>query len=192
MRVSGLLNCGIQIPSLEVGRQFYTDFGLSVAEAGNVLSVRCDGRDQDQVVLTEGPAKRLHHVAFAVEPGSLPDWQRHLEGMQVTIIDPPPGVAPGGLCFEDIDGNVVVLRDRPLAGWRPFEPEDFNFGDVITRTDVGALAAGHRAAEAAPARSHADLRARHRRRRGVLPPRTRIAAVGPDPRQGDIHELRPG
>lgn len=136
MRVTGLLNCGVQIPSLEVGRQFYADFGLDVAEAGNGLAVRCEGRDQDQVVLSEGPAKRLHHVAFAVAPRSLPDWQRHLEAMGVTIIDPPPGVDPDGLFFEDPDRNVVVLRARPLAGWRPFEPEDFNFGDVITRTDV--------------------------------------------------------
>jgi len=48
-------------------------------------------------VLTEGPAKRLHHVAFAVDPDSLPGWQRHLERLGVAIIDPPPGAGPGGL-----------------------------------------------------------------------------------------------
>jgi hypothetical protein len=72
MRVNGLLNCGLQIPDLETGRQFYADFGLDVTERGNTLVVRCAGRDQDQVVLTEGPRKRLSHVVFPVDPGTLP------------------------------------------------------------------------------------------------------------------------
>ncbi len=78
MRINGLLHCGLQVPSLEVGERFYRDFGMQVNERGDGLVVRCDGREQDQTVLLEGPAKRLHHVAFAVDPGSLADWQRHL------------------------------------------------------------------------------------------------------------------
>lgn len=136
MRVTGLLSCGVQIPSLEVGRQFYADFGLDVTEDTAGLAVRCAGRDQDQVLLTEGPAKRLQHIAFAVQPGTLPDWQRQLEQQGVTITDAPAGVAADGLCFIDQDGNVVLLRPQQPAAWRPFQPEAFNFGDVITRTDV--------------------------------------------------------
>jgi hypothetical protein len=30
-----------------------------------------NGRDQDQVVLLEGPRRRLHHVSFDVRPGDL-------------------------------------------------------------------------------------------------------------------------
>jgi catechol-2,3-dioxygenase len=136
MRVNGLLNCGLQVPSLETGRQFYRDFGLDVAERGNALVVRCAGRDQDQVVLTEGPRKRLHHVVFAVDPGSLVAWQRHLEGLGVGIADAPAGFDAGGLWFRDEEGNLVELREGELAAWRPFAPEAFNFGDTITRTDV--------------------------------------------------------
>ncbi|HXL88368.1 MAG TPA: VOC family protein [Streptosporangiaceae bacterium] len=131
MRVSGLLNCGLQIPSLEAGRSFYTDFGLEVSEQGNALAVRCTGRDQDQVILTEGPRKRLDHVAFAVEPGSLPDWQRHLEGLGVRLL-----YIGDGLWFEDEEGNLVRLRDTGLAPWRPFPPEAFNVGDSVARTDA--------------------------------------------------------
>ena len=136
MRVNGLLGCGLQIPSLETGRRFYSDFGLDVTESGAALVVRCEGRDQDQMVLTEGPVKRLHHIVFAVGPGSLPEWQRHLEGQGIQITDPPAGLAPGGLCFRDNEGNLVQLRDQELAPWRPFEREDFNVGDAITRIDV--------------------------------------------------------
>jgi catechol-2,3-dioxygenase len=131
MRVSGLLNCGLQIPSLEAGRSFYKDFGLEVSEQGNALAVRCTGRDQDQVILTEGPRKRLDHVAFAVEPGSLPDWQRHLEGLGVRLL-----YIGDGLWFEDEEGNLVRLRDTGLAPWRPFPPEAFNVGDSVARTDA--------------------------------------------------------
>jgi catechol-2,3-dioxygenase len=131
MRVSGLLNCGLQIPSLEAGRSFYKDFGLEVSEQGNALAVRCTGRNQDQLILTEGPRKRLDHVAFAVEPGSLPDWQRHLEGLGVRLL-----YIGDGLWFEDEEGNLIRLRDTGLAPWRPFPPEAFNVGDSVTRTDA--------------------------------------------------------
>lgn len=132
MRVNGLLNCGLQVPDLETGRRFYADFGLEVTERGNTLVVRCSGRDQDQVVLTEGPRKRLSHVVFAIDPGTLPAWQRHLEGLDVPIIDIPTD----GLWFRDPEGNLVQLRDTGLASWRAFDPEAFNFGDAITRTDA--------------------------------------------------------
>jgi catechol 2,3-dioxygenase-like lactoylglutathione lyase family enzyme len=131
MRVSGLLNCGLQIPSLEAGRSFYKDFGLEVSEQGNALAVRCTGRNQDQLILTEGPRKRLDHVAFAVEPGPLPDWQRHLEGLGVRLL-----YIGDGLWFEDEEGNLIRLRDTGLAPWRPFPPEAFNVGDSVTRTDA--------------------------------------------------------
>lgn len=134
MRINGLLHCGLQVPSLDVGAQFYRDFGMSVSERGATVVVRCDGRDQDQTVLLEGPDKRLHHVAFAVDPGSLQQWQQHLEAQGVSIVDGPDGLPPG-LWFTDQDGNLVQLRDTSLAPWRPFESEQFNLGDSITRVD---------------------------------------------------------
>jgi catechol-2,3-dioxygenase len=104
LRVKGLLHYGLQVPSLDTGQSFYDTFGLRTAERDNALVVRCDGREQDQAVLLEGPVKRLHHVAFAVEPDSLPDWQRHLEGLGVRLLDAPAQL-PGGLWFRDHEGN---------------------------------------------------------------------------------------
>lgn len=135
MRINGLLHCGIEVPSLDVGFHFYNDFGMQVAERGDGLVVRCEGRDQDQTVLVEGPRKRLHHVAFAVDPGSLVVWQRHLESQGVTLIDGPDELPAGGLWFRDQDGNLVQLRDQELAPWRPFKHERFNLGDDINRVD---------------------------------------------------------
>ncbi|MFI1031421.1 VOC family protein [Streptomyces sp. NPDC020951] len=137
LRVKGLLHYGLQVPSLDTGQSFYDTFGLRTAERDNALVVRCDGRDQDQAVLLEGPAKRLHHVAFAVEPDSLPEWQRHLEGLGVRLLDAPAQL-PGGLWFRDHEGNLLNLRDEQLGAWRDFgttDAHEVNFGDRIRRVD---------------------------------------------------------
>jgi hypothetical protein len=55
MRVTGLLHYGLEVPAVDHGRDFYTDFGLEVTDRGTTLAVRCRGRDQDQTLLTEGP-----------------------------------------------------------------------------------------------------------------------------------------
>ena len=130
MRVKGLIQYGLEVPSLDVGHGFYQTFGLQVEERGSSLAVRCAGRDQDQVLLTEGPTKRLHHVAFAVEDGSLPQWQRHLESHGVPITDP----LADGLWFRDPDGNRVTLREG-LAPWRSFGDYPMNIGDEVRRVD---------------------------------------------------------
>ena len=137
MRVKGLLNYGLQVPSLEVGQDFFSGFGLQVTERDDALAIRCEGRELDQAVLTEGRGKQLQFVTFAVDPGSLPDWQRHLEGTGVSLRDAPVRAGTGGLWFADPDGILVNLRDDELASWRKAAPEEsrFNFGDDIQRVD---------------------------------------------------------
>jgi catechol-2,3-dioxygenase len=135
VRVTGLITYGLQIPSLEVGHTFYSDFGLEVAERGDSLVVRCEGRGMDQAVLSEGPRKRLHFVAFAVEPGSLREWQRHIERLGLRLEEAPGGAEPGGLWFRDPEGNLVNLRDHPLAPWRSFGETLTNVGDTMNRID---------------------------------------------------------
>ncbi|MGA6157461.1 hypothetical protein ACPEIC_29370 [Stenotrophomonas sp. NPDC087984] len=78
LRVKALLHYGLQVPSLDTGQSFYDAFGLRTAERGNAVAIRCDGREQDQSVLVEGPVKRLHHVAFAVAPAVLRAGRRGL------------------------------------------------------------------------------------------------------------------
>ena len=137
LRVKGLLHYGLQVPSLDTGESFYKAFGLETAERDNAVVVRCEGRDQDQAVLMEGPVKRLHHVAFAVETGSLPEWQRHLEGLGLRLLD-GPGAVPGGLWLRDHDGNLLNLRDEAIAAWRRFgttDAHETNFGDRPRRID---------------------------------------------------------
>ena len=137
MRVKGLLHYGLQVPSLEEGHDFYADFGLEVAERGQALAVRCEGREMDQALLTEGPRKNLHFVTFGVESGSLPEWQRRLETAGTSLVDAPGEAGEGGLWFADPDGVLVNLREDEIAPWRAAAPEEsmFNFGDDIRRVD---------------------------------------------------------
>ncbi|MDX3586686.1 VOC family protein [Streptomyces europaeiscabiei] len=137
LRVIGLLHYGLQVPSLDTGASFYSAFGLETAERGDAVVIRCEGREQDQTLLMEGPVKRFHHVAFAVEPDSLPEWQRHLEDLGLKLLD-GPAEAPGGLWFRDHEGNLVNLRDEGIAPCREFgttDAQDSNVGDRVRRID---------------------------------------------------------
>jgi catechol 2,3-dioxygenase-like lactoylglutathione lyase family enzyme len=136
MRVSGLLHYGLQVPDLDQGRGFYSDFGLDVAERSTTLAVRCNGRAQDQTLLTEGPDKRLHHVAFAVPVGGLTQMQRHLETMEDVVLEDSPGADfEGGLWFRDPDGNLVNLREQELVPPRDVEPVLLNMAGNYQRID---------------------------------------------------------
>jgi len=137
LRVTGLLHYGLEVPALDAGQAFYSAFGLQAQERGNAVVVRCDGRDLDQTVLMEGPVKRLHHVAFAVEPGSLPEWQRHLESSGIKLEDAPRELS-GGLWLRDGEGNLLNLREDELRPWRAFgttDDHEANLGDRIRRVD---------------------------------------------------------
>ena len=70
MSVTSLKHVALTVPDPAVGRDFYQAFGLEAHERGDQVAMRCFGRDQDQIVLLEGPEKRLHHYAFtATEEG---------------------------------------------------------------------------------------------------------------------------
>jgi catechol-2,3-dioxygenase len=136
LRVTGLLHFGLQVPDLSAGEKFYRAFGLNTAERDDLLVVRCEGRDQDQAILTEGVTKRIGHVAFGVEEGALPEWQRHLEELGVTLVDAPRGGLLGGLWFTDPDGNFVNLRQQAQAPWRAVTPAAANTDDRAERVDA--------------------------------------------------------
>lgn len=136
MHVTGLLEFGLQVPDLSQGQAFYSDFGLKVGERDSLLTVRCEGRNQDQTLLTEGPEKRLHHVAFAIPAGSLREMQAHLEDLGVRLEDAPAAAFGSGLWFRDPDGNRVNLREQEPAPPRAVEPLQLNVGGVYSRSDV--------------------------------------------------------
>lgn len=128
MPIRNLQHFGMTVPDLEVGRRFYTDFGLTAEEQGNRLVLRCDGREQDQIVLMEGTPKRLHHVCFGATDDDLPELQANIEAAGVTLIDPPKEAEEDGdgLWFRDFDDMLFRIKVADEADWDRSPPAPAN------------------------------------------------------------------
>lgn len=136
MAVSGLMHYSLQVPDLDEALGFYRDFGLETVERGDGAAVRCSGRDQDQVLFAEGPDKRLHYVAFAIETGTLGELRRHLERQpDVVLIDPPADKDGDGLWLRDPDGTLVHVVDTQPCPPRQVDPVVTNVAGDYRRFD---------------------------------------------------------
>ena len=135
--ITGLHHYALEVPDLAVADGFLQDFGLETKEQAGTLVALCPGRDQEQVRLLEAPAKRLHHVAFTLAPGTLDAIRESLDRAGTPVIDPPPGaVAPGGLWLRDPDGTPVQLLDTGPAPARPVAEVLANVGGTHQRTGI--------------------------------------------------------
>jgi len=117
--ISGLHHYALEVPDLEVADGFLRDFGLETGAKDGGLIAQCAGRDQEQVRMVEGPAKRLHHVSFTLRPGSLDQLRETLARAGTPVIDPPAGTDEQGLWVRDPDGTAVQLLDTEPAPPRP-------------------------------------------------------------------------
>jgi catechol 2,3-dioxygenase-like lactoylglutathione lyase family enzyme len=132
--VTGLHSHSLQVPDLAVGVDFYRDFGLETAEDGALGTLRCAGRDQEQLVLREGPDKRMQSVAFTVEPGSLDELRKRLTAAGHPEIDGLPGRGDG-LWVADPDGLLVQFVEGAPAAPRDFPHVARNFDGSAERVD---------------------------------------------------------
>lgn len=126
MAVESLLSYALAVPDLEPGRRFYTTFGLLAAERGNTLVFRCEGRDQDQVLLVEGRRKRLHHLSFGTSTSGLAAIRGRMGGQGVAQIDPPHPAFNEGLWLRDPDGHAICVRVEAAQPWRTAPPVALN------------------------------------------------------------------
>ena len=148
--IRNLQHLALSVPDLEAGRRFYAAFGLDAAERGGSLVMRCAGRDQDQIVLTEGPKRRTRYLSFGTTAPELAAAKARLEAGGVKLLDPPGDGVPDGLWFRDPDGTLLNLQvaaaapaDR-LPGGRVNSPGDFR--------RIGTRGAPARGAAARPRR----------------------------------------
>ncbi len=113
MPIRSLQHVALAVPDATVGRTFYQAFGLAPVERGASIAMRCEGRDQDQIVLVEGTKrKRLHHLCFGTKADELAEMQKKLEVAGVRLLDPPNEMGPEaeGLWFHDPDGMLVNVK----------------------------------------------------------------------------------
>jgi len=134
--ISGLHHYALEVPDLAVAEGFLQDFGLETREKDGSLVAQCPGRDQEQVRLVEAPAKRLHHVAFTLRPGTLDSVRQRLERAGTPVIEPPAGASEDGLWIRDPDGTAVQLLDEAPAPARPAGEVLTNVGSRLERIGV--------------------------------------------------------
>lgn len=114
MAVHSLLGYALAVPDIEAGRNFYETFGLTSSAQANAAAFRSDGRDHDEVVLVEGPRKRLHHLRFATDRKGLADIRARAQRAGVEEVDPPLRDDGEGVWFRDDDGHFVNVREAPV------------------------------------------------------------------------------
>src|SRR5438105_714048 len=119
MTVQALLSYALTVPEVDAGRRFYSTFGLVPGERDDVLVLRCDGRDQDQVFLVEGKSKQLHHLRFGADDVGLANIRTRMRERDVAETRAPAIRAfYGGLWLTDPDGNFVNVRNEHTRPWR--------------------------------------------------------------------------
>jgi catechol 2,3-dioxygenase-like lactoylglutathione lyase family enzyme len=119
----------LSVPDPEIGKEFYSDFGMEGETVGETVVMRCAGRDQKQIVLRNGVAKKsLHHIALGTAADEIGGLKQALEAASVTLLDPPDGDAPDGLWFRDPDGLLVNVSVADDVAARNDPDPMFNIG----------------------------------------------------------------
>ena len=188
--ISGLHHYALEVPDLAVAEGFLQDFGLETGEKDGSLVAQCPGRNQEQVRLVQAPAKRLHHVAFTLRPGTLDPVREALERAGTPVIEPPPGATGDGLWIRDPDGTAVQLLDEAPAPPRPAAEVLFNVGGSQQR--IGVAQWRQATEDVLPRRlGHTLLfTAQPQQMTDFYTQRARPADQRPDPRPGDLPQRR--
>ncbi|CAG9271637.1 Metapyrocatechase [Paraburkholderia unamae] len=132
MTIRNIQHFSMSVPDLAIARVFYEDFGLETFERDGTLVCRCYGRDQDQVILTQGPRKRLTYVSYGTDEQSLREIRANLERGGVELLDAPKNVPGEGLWFRDFDGMLTNVKAADEAPWDTAPRVTFNTLDNRT------------------------------------------------------------
>jgi catechol 2,3-dioxygenase-like lactoylglutathione lyase family enzyme len=139
-RVTGAYGFGLEVPAPSAAEAYFLSLGMEVRDRRRELTMGCAGRAQDELVISVGPRKRLHHIAFSIDAG---DSEAFADLLRERGIDyqhePPDGGYREGLWFMDPWGtwiNLVPQCQAPMrdAG-RPLRANTFG-----QRNRVGQLA----------------------------------------------------
>ena len=122
MSVKHFHHMALIVPDIPVQKIFYEDFGLIGEEKNNQAIMRCIGRDQDQIILTEGPERKLHHVSYGSDLNGIASIENNIDRSELaTQIDSPKETPYDGIWFKDFEGdvyNVNTSESAPSKGGR--------------------------------------------------------------------------
>lgn len=111
------------VPDLAVAQNFYTEFGLDVAQRGNTLTLGTFGHPHTWGSIGEGARKKHSYLSFGAFEDDIDGFARRLQEMGIRRLDPPPGMPSNGIWFHDHDGNLVEIKVAPKTS--PDEPSNF-------------------------------------------------------------------
>jgi catechol 2,3-dioxygenase-like lactoylglutathione lyase family enzyme len=131
--IRSLQHVGITIPQPQEAALFYRAFGLDVGEVGGRVVARCAGREQNQVVVSEGARRGLAYLSFGGRADELGATARRLEARGTALVDPPYPGAPEGVWFRDLDGNLIHLGSEAPAPARAAASMPVNAGGAYVR-----------------------------------------------------------
>jgi len=117
MAIQSLLHYCLEVPDLAVGRKFYEDLGLEARNHRNCVTLRCTGRDQDQVVLIEGLRRQLHHISLGTNDDAVTELKASIQKSGTKLLEPPPETPHKGLWFRDPEGTLVNVRAVEEKPW---------------------------------------------------------------------------
>ncbi|MBF0280070.1 MAG: VOC family protein [SAR324 cluster bacterium] len=140
MAVHSLRHYALNVPDLDEGMKFYTEFGLQARKTNGQIYLRCKGRETDQVILCQGPGKSLNHVAFGADADEIDAIRQRLAGSQGSLAEAPEGFSTEGLWLRDPCNALLhvqaYVKETPL----PAEPIfDINSPGHLPRQDKRAM-----------------------------------------------------
>ncbi len=108
-----LYGYALGVPDLEVGRAFYSQFGLRANPNGNAIELSAGATRIG--TLLESPRRELHHLSFGIEAEDRPGGSRPAQQQEgAELLDPPSGVeARPALWVRDPDGHLIELAAGP-------------------------------------------------------------------------------
>jgi catechol 2,3-dioxygenase-like lactoylglutathione lyase family enzyme len=139
-RVTGAYGFGLEVPDPGIAEAYFGSLGMTVRDRGAELVMGSAGRAQDELVLSLGQHKRLHHMAFSIDADDAPAFAGRLDERGVAHRSTPPaGGYRDGLWFEDPWGtwiNLVPQQQAPMRDAGPPLPAN-TFGQ---RHRIGSFA----------------------------------------------------
>lgn len=119
-RVTGAYGFGLEVPDLTVAEAYFDCLGMEVRDRESMLVLGCAGRAQDELVLSAGPRKRLHHVAFSIDADDTKAFAKLLQARGIVVqASPPDGGYRDGLWFQDPWDTWINLVPHAQAPMRP-------------------------------------------------------------------------
>src|SRR5437879_11821408 len=136
MTVRSWQHIALAVPDATLGTKFYTALGREAREVDKRIVMRCQGRDQDQVILVEGKKKHMHHVCFGTRADELEGLKKRLAQAGVKLVDAPKEAPGEGVWFRDPDGLLVNVRVAEAAKWRTVAEWKINNPGHLNRAGV--------------------------------------------------------